>query len=197
MRIRKDGTEIRTARKRRTIGLVRIDGEAIPERIVSRILKYDGKRSKELYEQGLRNMVQVVGYDWYIKSEKISPLEAINAVRGRYSRTAESMGEFMEVFANALAADQRDRIIELTIQSLFPLFDGTEQSIAADVIHEYLESREELERLSKEDAKKWVKAHVASHIEGTDIEIEDMSRFIGFMADVQARVLRSWVSHVE
>ena len=82
-------------------------------------------------------------------------------------------------------------MISVTVQSAFPLFTQPERLASISVIHAYLGQKERLEKLDRDDVEEWIRDQLLKH---PGIQIEEMTRFIRFIADAHDQVKRSFVS---
>lgn len=183
--LRPNGIEDKGKRRKVSGAFVKLAGDQIPQRIIDRVMGDGSDRLGNAYEQAVGRLVTVVAIDWYSKQRKISVKDAFN---GRAPRDSLSMGE---VLVNALARGARNRMISVTVQSAFPLFTQPERLASISVIHAYLGQKERLEKLDRDDVEEWIRDQLLKH---PGIQIEEMTRFIRFIADAHDQVKRSFVS---
>ena len=182
-----NGIEDKGKRKKVTGAFVKLTGDQIPQRIIDRVMGDSSGRPANAYEQAVDGLVTVVALDWYSKQRKIPVGDAVN---GRPPGESLSMGA---VLVNALARGARNRMITATVQSAFPLFTQPERLAAIGIIHTYLGQKERLEKLDRDDVEEWIRDQLARH---PDVQADEMTRFIRFIADAHGRVKRSFISAV-
>lgn len=180
----------RESRKRRkgTTSLVRMDPDQVPKNIMEKYLKLDSRGPEELYQSSLDAMVEVVGIHWYAKQRKISIADAFNG------RTASEKPTFGEHVVNTISLSVRNRMVHTIVDRLFPVYRAEERKLVEDVIIEYLDEKDRLQRLDRDSVERWVAERIEKAATERKLRNDILRPAARFIAEAHERVMKSFVS---